>query len=405
MTRADSSSVSYENGMSMMALEGIRVLDLSRLLPGPFCTLMMADLGAEVIKVEEPGKGDYSRHYRMNIEGLGINFLALNRGKKSITLNLKHPKGVEILKELAKEADVLLESFRPGVMDRLGVGYSVLSGINPRLIYCSLTGYGQTGPYRDYPGHDLNYMGYAGAASLTGRRDEELCIPGLQIADIGGGAMMAGFAILTAIIAREKTGKGQYIDVAMMDGVAFWMGIHFANALNGGETPKAGEMRLNGGQINYNIYQTKDGKYVTLGALEDKFWQNFCKLVNRPDLADKANAQGAERDELEKELRAFFKTRTQGEWLGLLAHEDVCFGPVNSVLEAYNDPQLKDREMFVEIPLPHSPKRMIQVAHPIKYSDTPAQCDSPPPLLGEHNREIYSALGYNVEELVQKGVI
>lgn len=391
--------------MTQMALKGIRVLDLSRLLPGPFCTLLMADLGAEVIKVEEPGKGDYSRHYRMNIEGVGINFLALNRGKKSVTLNLKHPTGVEILKKLAKEADVLLESFRPGVMDRLGVGYSVLSEINYRLIYCSLTGYGQTGPYKNYPGHDLNYMGYAGASSLTGKRDGELCIPGLQIADIGGGAMMAAFAVLAALIAREKTGKGQYLDVAMMDGVVFWMGIHFANALNGGEAPQAGEMRLNGGQINYNIYQTKDNKYVTLGALEDKFWRNFCKLVNRPDLADKANAQGAERDKLEEELRTLFKTRTQKEWLELLAHEDVCFGPVNNVFEAYHDPQLKERKMFVEVPLPHSQRRMIQVAHPIKYSDTPARSDNPPPLLGEHNKEIYSALGYDVEKLARDGVI
>lgn len=391
--------------MEPTALEGIRVLDLSRLLPGPFCTLLLADLGAEVIKVEEPNKGDYSRHYRMNIDGIGINFLALNRGKKSITLNLKHPTGVEILKKLAEGADILLESFRPGVMDKLGVGYTVLAEINPRLIYCSLSGYGQTGSYRDYPGHDLNYMGYAGAASLTGKRDEELCIAGLQIADIGGGAMMAGFAILTAVIAREKTGRGQYLDVAMMDGVAFWMGIHFANALNGGEAPRAGDMRLNGGQINYNIYKTKDGKYVTLAALEDKFWQNFCKLVNRPDWAEKSNVKGADRDKLEEELRALFQTRTKQEWLELLAEEDVCFGPVNSVFEAYNDPQLRERKMFVDVPLPHSPKKMIQVAHPVKYSHTPPRIESPPPILGEHNAEIYSALGYDVQKLAEKGVI
>lgn len=391
---------------SPMALTGIRVLDLSRLLPGPFCTLMLADLGAEVIKVEEPGKGDYSRHYRVNIGGLGVNFLALNRGKKSVTLNLKHPEGPKILEKLSSAADVLLEGFRPGVMDRLGVGYESLSAINPRLIYCSLTGYGQTGPYRDYPGHDINYMGYAGASSLTGRRGEDPRVPGVQVADIGGGALMAAFAILAAIVARQSTGLGQYIDVAMMDGVAFWEGIYFSAAAMGAGDPAApGEMRLNGGQINYNIYRTKDNLFVTLGALEDKFWRNFCRLANRPDLAEKAALAGAERDGLEEELRALFSSRTREEWMKLLAAEDVCFGPVNNLGEALSDPQLRARNMFIEVPLPGGAAKMTQVAHPVKFHGTPAAPGGAAPLLGQHNDEFYSTLGYSITQLKNDGVI
>ena len=390
---------------SPQALAGIRVLDLSRLLPGPFCTLMLADLGAEVLKVEEPEKGDYSRHYRVNIGGLGVNFLALNRGKKSITLNLKHPEGPKILKKLAGSADVLLEGFRPGVMDRLGVGYEALSAINSRLIYCSLTGYGQTGPYRDYPGHDINYMGYAGASSMTGRRGEDPRIPGVQVADIGGGALMAAFAILAAIIARQTTGRGQYIDVAMMDGVAFWEGIYFSAAAINAAEAAPGEMRLNGGQINYNIYRTSDDRFVTLGALEDKFWQNFCQLVNRPDLSDKVAATGAERDRLEAELRALFLTRTKDQWMKLLAGEDVCFGPVNTLREALENPQLAARNMFIEVPLPGGAGKMTQVSHPVKFHGTPATPGGPAPLLGEHNDEIYSTLGYTIVELKEDGII
>ena len=410
---------------SPIALSGIRVLDLSRLLPGPFCTLLLADLGAEIIKVEEPGKGDYSRHYSANIDGIGINFLSLNRGKKSVTLNLKHSEGPGILKKLASGADVLLEGFRPGVMDRLGVGFEALSSVNPRLIYCSLTGYGQTGPYRDYPGHDINYMGYAGASSLTGRRGEDPRIPGVQVADIGGGALMAAFSILAAIIARERTGRGQYLDVAMMDGVAFLLGIHLAAAARAikdpsflemaGEKHAAGGMRLNGGRINCNIYRTKDGRFVTLGALEEKFWRNFCAITNRTDLIDKANAKDKERDALEEELRTLFSSRTFDDWMKLLAKQDVCFGPVNSLAEALNDPHLKARGMFVEVPLPglpgraHVPARgdgtMTQVAFPVKFSGTPPSGIRPSPLLGQHNDEIYPALGYTVSELHDKGII
>jgi len=393
-----------------LALEGIRILDLSRLLPGPFATMLLADQGAEVVKVEEPVKGDYARHYEVKLGEVGANFAMLNRNKKSVTINLKHPRGPEILKTLAKDADVLLESFRPGVMDRLGVGYETLSQTNPGLIYCALTGYGQSGPYRDRPGHDLNYLGFAGLTSLTGLRGGEPMPLGVQVADIGGGALTAACAILTAVIARERTGRGQFVDVSMTEGALAWLTTAFASLSAGTEPARPGEMRLNGGQINYNIYPTRDGKFVTLGALEGKFWKNFCNMVNRPDLEDKAHVTGEERERLEKELCELFQQRTRSEWVELLAKEDICFGPVYNIEEAVDDPHLKERGAFVDIPTPGGEK-VTGVAYPVRFSDTPAITRGadvepvPAPRLGQHNEEIYSSFGFDIEELQREGVI
>jgi len=394
-----------------LPLDHIRILDLSRLLPGPFATMLLADLGAEVIKVEEPLLGDYSRHYHVKFGEIGAGFAMLNRNKKSITLNLKHPRGPEIMKSLAKDADVLIESFRPGVMDRLGAGYSVLSKVNPGLIYCAITGYGQSGPYRDKPGHDLNYMGYSGAASLTGRRGGDHMPLGVQVADIGGGSLMAAFSILAAIIARQHTGRGQFIDVAMTEGVLTWLTTAFASlAACSSEPGRAGEMRLNGGQINYNIYPTLDGRFVALGALEEKFWDNFCRIVNRPDLRGKAFVIGEERERLEEELRSIFRQRSRDDWVKLLEDKDICFGPVYNIEEALEDPHLKARGVFVGVPAQGCGK-VIGVAHPVKYSDTPAITrgadiePKPAPQLGEHNDEIYSEIGLDVKSLREEGII
>ena len=370
----------------------------------------LADLGAEIIKVEEPGKGDYSRHYRVKLGDVGASFATLNRNKKSVTLNLKHPRGPEILKALVKDSDALIESFRPGVMERLGVGYAELSEINPRLIYCALTGYGQSGPYRDRPGHDLNYLGFAGVVSLTGRRDGDPMPLGIQVADIGGGALCAALALLTGIIARERTGRGQLIDVSMTEGALSWLTTQFASLAAGTEPPRAGEMRLNGGQINYNVYPTRDGRFVTLGALEKKFWKNFCKMVDRPDLEDKAFSIGEERDRLEKELSEIFKQRTRDEWVDLLAGEDICFGPVYNIEETGDDPHLKERGAFADIPAPGGGNVKVP-AYPIRFLDTPAITrgadveSKPAPLLGQHNEEVYASIGLNVEELHKDGVI
>jgi crotonobetainyl-CoA:carnitine CoA-transferase CaiB-like acyl-CoA transferase len=381
------------------ALDGIRILDLSRLLPGPYCTQLLGDLGAEVIKIEEPKKGDYARFNNENIAGHGAMFLMVNRNKKSVSLNLKNPEAVRIFHKLAKTADVVLEGFRPGVVERLGIDYQTISKYNPGIVYCSLTGYGQEGPYKDLPGHDVNYLGFAGATSLTGERGEKPTVVGLQIADLGGGALMAAFGITAALIARQKTGKGQFVDVSMLDGAASLASPMFGSLFATGKNPKAGEQRLNGGWPCYGIYETKDGKYVTLGALEDKFWKNFCRLTGREDLADDEwKTDPSVRDEVEKELEKMFLSRNQDEWLNLLKEEDVCFGPVNSIEEACNDPQLKARNMFCEIDHPEA-GTIKQVSHPIKFSETPARVAAPPPLLGQHTHELLCELGYSDEDI------
>lgn len=382
------------------ALDGIRVLDLSRLLPGPYASLLLADLGAEVIKVEEPGLGDYARwnppHYGNT--GVGSTYIMLNRNKKSLALNLKSERGKEIFRRLVRHSDVVLESFRPGVMDRLGVGYAALKLLNPRLIYCAITGYGQDGPYKDHVGHDINYMGYAGALGITGERGRGPLMPGVQVADIGGGSLMAAFAILAALIHRERSGKGQFLDVSMTDGVVSWLAIHFGPYFATGRVPQRGEERLNGGWVCYGIYGCKDGKYVTIGALEPKFWANFCKVIGREDLVEHQYATGAKRDEVEGELRALFKTKTQGQWLELLQSVDICAGPVNSLADAVENPQLRHRELFQNLEHPrHGPIR--QVGFPVKFSATPARMESPPPDLGEHTDEVLSRLGYSGEEI------
>lgn len=391
--------------MSVAALSDIKILDLTRLLPGPFASLMLADLGASVVKVEQPGEGDYNRHYKAAIGGVGASFLMLNRNKKSITINLKHPKGVDIFKQLAAQADVVIEGFRPGVMKRLGVGWDDLKAVNERLIYCAITGYGQDGPYSMYPGHDINYLGYAGALEVTGPRGGKPLMPGVQVADIGGGALYAAFSIMAAIHARSNTGKGQFLDVSMTDGVVAWMAVNYsALRATGGEVPTRGEMRLNGGVPCYGIYECSDGKYVTLGALEEKFWKNFCEKVGKPHLLEHSRAEGDKRDEVEKELVEMFKSKTSREWLDLLEKEDICFGPVNTVADAVRDPQIASRRMFFTMEQAQAGK-IPQVAFPVRFSDTPFSPRTPPPRLGEHNKMIYSSLGLDVDELKKEGVI
>ncbi len=391
------------------AFAGLRFLDLSRLLPGPYCSLLFADLGAEVIKVEEPGRGDYARRTRpfWGESDVGATFLLLNRNKKSISIDLKAETGKAVFRRLVGTADVLLESFRPGVMDRLGLGWEALRAENPGLVYCAISGYGQDGPYRNLVGHDVNYMGYAGALSVAGPRDGSSLTPGVQVADLGGGALMAAFAIGAALHYRHESGQGQFIDVSMTDGVVSWLIPHLAAYFATGRVPERARERLNGGWPCYGVYEAADGGHVTLGALEPQFWANFCRLAGREDLRPLHHVQGADRDRVEAELRQLFRTRTRAEWVELLHQADVCAGPVLALDEVLRDPQLVHRGLFTEVEHPTlGPVR--QVAFPVQMSATPARVVTPPPELGEHTDELLHGLGYDgatIEAFRRDGVV
>ena len=379
---------------------GMRILDLSRLLPGAYCSLLFADLGAEVIKVEEPRLGDYARitppHWADS--GVGTYFLLLNRNKKSLTLNLKSEGGRAVFRRLVGTADVLLESFRPGVMDRLGLGWDGLRRINPRLVYCAISGYGQDGPYRDLVGHDINYMGYAGALSVTGPRESAPLMPGVQVADLGGGSLTAAFGIAAGLLHRRESGEGQFVDVSMTDGVVSWMAPYLGPFFASGALPERGEERLNGGWPCYQVFETADGRHLTLGALEAKFWENLCRLLGREDLIPLQHARGRERERLEAELRAIFRTRRRDEWVALLHTEDVCAGPVSTLDEVVRDPQFQARGLFQEVAHPRLGP-IPQVACPVKLSASPGRITTAPPELGQHTDELLRELGYDPEAI------
>ncbi|MEW6202425.1 MAG: CaiB/BaiF CoA-transferase family protein [bacterium] len=384
----------------MTPLEGLRILDLSRLLPGPFCTLLLADLGAEVVKVEDPVQGDYMRWLPPYQGKEGAAFLSLNRNKKSIKLNLKSEKGKDIFLKLVEKYDVVLESFRPGVMEKLGLGYDVASARNQRIIYCSISGYGQDGVYRDKPGHDLNYIGYAGVLGLTGQVDGAPVIPGVQIADIGGGALMAAVGILAAAAARERTGRGQWVDVAMLDGTIAWVAHLAAVFFAGHPPPTRGTHLLNGASPSYSVFETKDGRYITLANIEPKFWEELCRLLNREDLKNRLFDEGEDKGKLFAVMKEIFRTKTLDEWLKFFEGKDVCVGPAYDLNEVFVDPHILSREMLVEVEHP-SLGAIRQVGIPLKFSRTPGEIRTPPPGFGEHTEEILKEIGIGDEEMAK----
>jgi len=382
------------------ALKGLKVLDASRLLPAALCTQMLADLGAEVIKVEEPGRGDYQRAFPPMGRADSGTFLLCNRNKKSITLNLKSARGKEIFRQMAADSDIVVEGFRPGVMNRLGLGYEQLQADNPRLIYCALSGFGQEGPYKSVAGHDLNYMGIAGALPLFAKDAGEPLVPGLLVADIGGGSLMAIYGILAAVIARQGTGEGQMVDVSMLDGAMSFLTYHAAEPLFAKFEPRGGEYRNAGGAPCYNIYLCQDGNYVTLGALESHFWHRFCDLAGCPEFKDDPFPDGEARGKQFEILRAIFGSRSRAEWVELFALHDIPGGPVNSMREAFDDPQVRAREMLLHVDHPVE-GRIPQLGFPVKFSKTPARIDLPPPTLGQHTKEILESLGLTEAEIAE----
>ncbi len=395
-------SVMAHGRQMQQALQGIRVLDLSRMLPGPYCSMMLADLGAEVIKIEEPKIGDPTRRSPPIIDGQSAPFAQVNRNKKSIAIDLKHAEGRGIFLKLASTADCVLEQFRPGVVDRLGINNAAVAEVNPRIIYCSLTGFGQDGPHRERSGHDLNYLALSGVLGLTTDERGKPVIPGVQVADLAGG-MIAGFAILAALLARERTGRGQYVDVSMFDVMLSMLPIPAAHHFAGNTIPVGGKYALSGAYPFYNVYETSDGRFMTLGALEPKFWANFCRKVEREDLVSRQFDSGERRDNLFEAVRGIFKSRTQAEWIELMVDADCCCEPVLSMSEAFEHAQTRAREMVRQ-----SSSLTDQLGFSYKLSETPPREASRAPALGQHTAELLAAVGISREDrdrLSDAGVI
>lgn len=390
-----------------MALTGLKVLDLTRLLPGAFCTQLLADYGADVLKIEQPGAGDYNRQFAPIAKEESGSFLLLNRNKRSLTLNLKAEEGRDVFRRLVKEADVVVEGFRPGVMTRLGLDYDALHGVNPRIVYCAISGFGQDGPYALKSGHDLNYLGIAGALQLFGTPDTGPIVPGLSIADVGGGSLMAAFGILAALGARERTGKGQFIDISMTDGLVSWLCYHAADYLFAGVEPRGGVQGFIGGAPCYNVYRCADGLYMTLGIIEEHFWHRFCELIGRPEFRAEQWPAGEAAQRQFADLREVFARNTRDHWVQTLAAADIPAGPVNSMAEAFRDPQFVHRRMLQHLEHPVE-GRIPQLGFPIKFSDTPGAMRTPPPTLGQHTKEVLQGLGYDgqgIAALAAAGVI
>lgn len=377
-----------------LPLQGITVLDSAHQYPGPFCSMLLSDLGAEVIKIEQPGKGDPSRR----LKGF---FRSINRGKKSLTLNLKHPKAREIFYRLAKRADIVTEGFRPGVTSRLEIDYSVLKEMNPRLIYCSISGFGQEGPYRDLPGHDLNYLARSGMLDAFTDESGNHIHPKVAIGDLSSG-MFSVIGILAALQAREQTGRGQYIDVSMFDGLVSWMSTSVGIFQDIGRSFRKYD-------AGYGTFKGSDGVPFTLGiAHEDWFWRRLCTAMGLEDYKDLVNAERVERrPEIRKRLQGLFDTKTAGEWISILEKADVPIAGIQNTEQIMDDPHVKARNLMQEVVL-SSGERIRQVAFPVRLSETPARIQGPPPELGEQTDAVLMEEGYTKEEIAgfrKEGVV
>jgi alpha-methylacyl-CoA racemase len=379
-------------------LAGIRVLDLTRLLPGPMCTLYLADLGADVIKVEDVGTGDYARRFAVGPGeprgGMTAWYRAINRNKRSLAVDLKTREGRSAFIALARTADVVIEGFRPGVARALGIDHDTIRATNPRLVYCSLSGHGQTGPRARDAGHDINYLGYAGVLHGTGERGGAPALANLQIADLLGGAASAAIGILGALLGAQRSGCGRYVDVAMADAVLAHQIFALGAWEDSGSVPARGEGLLTGGVPCYGIYETRDGGWLAVGALEAKFWRTLCETLDRPDLVDKQFATGAEGARVQQTLAELFGRETRARWCERLAHVDCCVTPVLTFAEALADPQFVARRMLMT-----RPDGSRQYAPPFTLVPPAFSVMRDAPLQGEHTREVLREAGY-VDDVV-----
>ena len=393
----------------MLALEGVKILDLSVLVPGAFCTMLLGDLGADVLKIEAPGPNEFrssARAVPMEEQGKAAAYYALDRNKKSIVVNLKSEAGREVFYRLSRQADVIVEGFRPGVVKRLGIDYETISKLNPGIIYCSLSGYGQDGPYHTFPGHDVNYIAMAGVLGLIGSSEGPPAIPLNLVADFAGAALYGALGISVALVARSKTGKGQYLDIAYMDGAISLMTWFNCGYFLDGSVLKRGESWLHGAYPYYGVYETRDGKYITIGCLEPHFWQNLCRLLSQEGYIPYGFAlehtfhkpEGEKWDEIHSSLRQVFLTKTRDEWFELLTRNDVPVGKVLMPDEVFSDPQVLHRQMVIEVQHPALGK-IKQVGVAPKLSGTPGKVRSLSPLRGEHTDEVLRGLGYKQGEI------
>jgi crotonobetainyl-CoA:carnitine CoA-transferase CaiB-like acyl-CoA transferase len=402
----------------MLALEGVKILDLSALVPGAFCTMLLGDLGADVLKVEAPRMNvltGTSRAVPDEEQRRAAAYYALDRNKKSIVLNLKSDEGRAVFYRLCQDTDVVVEGFRPGVAGRLKVDYSTISELNPRIVYCSLSGYGQDGPYSTFPGHDINYIAMAGVLGLIGSSQGPPVIPLNLIADFAGAALYGALGISVALVARGRTGRGQYVDIAYMDGAISLTSWFSSGYFFDGSMLNRGESWLHGAYPYYGVYETKDGKYITIGCLEPHFWENLCRLLGKEEYIPYGfalehtshKAEGRKWKEIRSWLNQVFLTRTRDEWFELLIRNDVPVGRVNTPDEVFSDPQVLHRQMVVEVDHP-ALGRVKQVGVAPRLSETPGKVRSLSPLRGQHTDEILRELGYEraeIKRLRHEGVV
>lgn len=386
----------------MLALGGIRILDMARLGPGPHCAQILGDLGADVIRVEEPGSGSGQRAGRM----LRLpEESPIKRNSRSIALNLKSAEGIAVFRKLVETADVIVEGFRPGVVKRLGIDYESMRDVNPRVVYASLSGYGQDGPYARHVGHDINFQGLTGILDMTGHPAGPPVVPGIAIADNAGG-MNAALSILAALLARAQSGRGQHIDLSMLDALVTMMFYPLTHSIASGETLRRGHSFLTGLYPWYNVYQAADGKYLTVGAVEPWFYENLCRSLGCEEFIADQYAEGERREQVFAAFRRVFMSKGRDEWVAELMPADTCVAPVYSLDEVLRDPQIRHRQMIVQSP--DGDERRDEVGVMVKLSETPGAVRRAPPRPGQQTREILDELGYttqDVESLCLAGAI
>lgn len=389
---------------SRLPLAGERVLDLTRLLPGAFCSQMLAELGAEVIKIEQPGIGDYWRDEEPLVGGQGARYAALNRMKKSLALDLAKPAGKEAFLRLVRQSHLVLEGFRPGVMKRLGLDWPVLRDRNPRLIMISLSSFGQEGPLSHTAAHDLNILGLSGALELSGDRDAEPAVPGLPLGDVGGGSLLAFAGALVAMRQRDSAGEGQYLDVSMLDGLAYWLAPNYLQSLGWGRNPERGVDPIIGGAAWYRAYRTACGGAMVVGAYEAKFWKTFCECMGVPELVERQYGDAETQRAMMRTLEVIFLTRTRDEWTAHFEGCDCCVTPSLGLLEAMSSPHAKARGLVVG----DAGALGVHIRNPIRIGQDDAKAAARPPHLGEHTEEVLSSFGFDeseMESLRRAGVI